>query len=65
MQQSLLLCGGDRDGLYFPMFVDIENKKILVIGAGHVAVRRLRTLLAFGADLAVVAKEVPSPRRRR
>ena len=48
-------------GLYFPMFVDIENKKILVIGAGHVAVRRLRTLLAFGADLAVVAKEVPAP----
>lgn len=44
-------------GLRFPMFIDIENRKILLIGGGPVALRRIRTLLAFGADLTVVAKE--------
>ena len=32
-------------GYYFPMFVDISTKRILVIGGGKIAARRVRTLL--------------------
>lgn len=40
---------------YFPMFVDISGKKILVIGGGNIALRRVRTLLKFGADVQVIS----------
>lgn len=39
----------------FPMFVDIKNKKCLVFGAGRVALRKIKTLLLFGADVHVYA----------
>ena len=35
---------------YFPLFIDLEGKKILVVGAGHIAERRILTLLSFGAQ---------------
>lgn len=44
--------------LYFPLFVDISKQKILVIGGGQVAQRRVETLLAFAPDLWVAAPEV-------
>lgn len=44
---------------HFPLFIHIENKKILVIGAGKVAVRRIEALLSFGADITVITKHVP------
>lgn len=40
---------------YFPMFIDLTGKKILVAGGGAVALRRVRTLLRFGADVCVTA----------
>lgn len=43
---------------YFPLFVDISKKDILVVGAGKIAYRRIKTLLEFGANLILVAKEV-------
>lgn len=45
---------------YFPMFVDIEKKKCLIVGGGTVALRKVQVLLDFGADVAVVAPEVIS-----
>lgn len=42
---------------YFPLFIDLEGKKILVVGAGHIAERRILTLLSFGAKLTVIAPE--------
>lgn len=39
---------------YFPMFIDISGKKILVVGGGSIALRRVRTLLKFGADIKVI-----------
>ena len=42
---------------YFPMFFNIEGKKILIVGAGNIALRRVETLLSFGAGLTVVAPE--------
>ena len=43
--------------LYFPLFVDLTGKRILVIGAGTVARRRIAALLPFGARITVVAPE--------
>ncbi|MBR5337417.1 MAG: bifunctional precorrin-2 dehydrogenase/sirohydrochlorin ferrochelatase [Lachnospiraceae bacterium] len=40
---------------YFPMFINLENKKILVVGAGTIATRRIKALMKFGASLRVVA----------
>lgn len=42
---------------YFPLFVNLTGKKILVIGAGPVATRRIRILLKFGCDIIVVAPD--------
>lgn len=42
---------------YFPMFVDISQKRILVIGGGKIAARRIRTLMKFAADIVVISRE--------
>ncbi|MCI7097724.1 MAG: bifunctional precorrin-2 dehydrogenase/sirohydrochlorin ferrochelatase [Lachnospiraceae bacterium] len=42
---------------YFPMFFDIKGEKILIVGAGSIALRRVETLLTFGACLTVAAPE--------
>ena len=42
---------------YFPMFVDLTEKKVVVVGAGTIAKRRIRTLLDFTNHLVVIAPE--------
>jgi precorrin-2 dehydrogenase/sirohydrochlorin ferrochelatase/precorrin-6A/cobalt-precorrin-6A reductase len=39
----------------FPFFVDIAGRKVLVVGGGPVALRRVRALLACGASVTVVS----------
>lgn len=43
--------------MYFPMFVDLARKPCLVFGGGRVALRKIRTLLRFEADVYVRANE--------
>ncbi len=43
---------------YLPLFVDVTNRRCLLVGAGEVAQRRLNWLLAAGAHVVVVAPEV-------
>ena len=43
---------------YFPLFVDLSEKKVYVIGAGTIAKRRIRSLIDFTDCLTVVAPEV-------
>lgn len=43
---------------FFPLFVNVKNKKILIIGAGKIAYRKAETLLKYGADILVVTKEI-------
>ena len=43
---------------YFPMFVDLAGKDVLVVGGGVIAARRIRTLLEFGCEITVVSPEV-------
>lgn len=42
---------------YFPIFIDIKNIKVLVVGLGSIALRRINILKNFGAEIFVVTKE--------
>lgn len=43
---------------YFPMFVDLTDKKVVVVGAGTIAKRRIRSMIEFTNQLYVIAPEV-------
>lgn len=43
---------------YFPLFVSIKNKNILVVGGGRVASRKVEKLLGFEPKIFVVAPEI-------
>lgn len=46
----------EKKGL-FPMFVDLREKKIVVIGAGKISARRITTLTQFCETITVIAPE--------
>lgn len=43
---------------YFPAFLKVENKKILIVGGGAIAYQKLKHLLDFTSDISVVALEL-------
>lgn len=43
---------------YFPMYINLENKKVIVVGGGKAALRKINSLLYFGAKIAVIAPKV-------
>ena len=43
---------------YYPVFLALEGKKVLVVGGGRVAQRKIETLLEYGALVDVVAREL-------
>lgn len=43
---------------YFPMFVDLSDKNIVVVGGGTIATRRVKTLLHFTRNITVVAPKM-------
>lgn len=43
---------------YFPMYVNIEDKQVTVIGGGKIATRRIESLIQFGCSIKVVAPKV-------
>jgi len=40
---------------FFPLFIDLQERKVLVIGGGTIADRRIRILQSFGASMAVIS----------
>lgn len=44
---------------YFPLFINLTGKKIMLVGLGKVAVRRIHTLLPFEPEILVITKEIP------
>ena len=43
---------------YFPILIDMEHMKVLVIGLGNIAASRINVLKNFGAEIFVITKEV-------
>ena len=43
--------------LYFPLFIDLSDKTVLVVGGGPIAARRVNTLLPFAGRIVVTAPE--------
>lgn len=43
---------------YFPFYIDIEKKNILVVGGGAVALRKVEKLLPFNPVITVVSPEI-------
>ena len=42
---------------YFPAFIQLQNKKLLIIGGGKIAYEKLEKLLDFTTDITLIAKE--------
>ena len=42
----------------FPLYIDLTDKKVLVFGGGEVALRKIRTLLAFQPLIEVYAENI-------
>lgn len=49
-----------KKGKYFPIFINLEGKRVLVFGGGNIALRRVQGLLSFGAVVTVCAPEIVS-----
>lgn len=47
-----------RNHKFFPMFLDISQKRILVVGGGAIATRRIKTLISFANKITVVAPNI-------
>ena len=43
---------------YFPLFADLQGRRVLVVGAGEVAERKVRLLRDTGAHVQLVAREI-------
>lgn len=43
---------------YLPLFLQVRNQRCLVVGGGDIALRKIRLLIASGANVRVVAREV-------
>jgi precorrin-2 dehydrogenase/sirohydrochlorin ferrochelatase len=43
---------------YYPAFLDIQNRRCLVVGGGGVATRKVVTLLACGAEVTVISPHI-------
>lgn len=41
----------------YPIFLDLRGKRVVVVGGGQVAQRKIETLLSYGANVHVVALE--------
>ncbi len=54
IMDRLVLCKEPQHGR-FPLFIDLTGKRILVVGGGEIAARRVKTLLKFGGDIFLVS----------
>jgi precorrin-2 dehydrogenase/sirohydrochlorin ferrochelatase len=43
---------------FYPIFVELEGKTVLVVGGGNVAQRKIETLLHFRASIQIISKEL-------
>ena len=43
---------------FFPVSIDLNNKNVLIIGAGKIALRKTETLLNYNCNIIVITKEI-------
>ncbi len=43
---------------YYPIFIDVENRDVVIIGGGAVCARKAETMMRYGARVTVVAPQV-------
>ncbi|MCY7007647.1 bifunctional precorrin-2 dehydrogenase/sirohydrochlorin ferrochelatase [Fusobacterium simiae] len=43
---------------FFPVSIDLNNKNILIVGAGKIALRKVKTLLDYNCNITVITKEI-------
>ncbi|RKD30621.1 precorrin-2 dehydrogenase/sirohydrochlorin ferrochelatase family protein [Thermohalobacter berrensis] len=41
--------------MFYPMMINVKNKKVSVVGGGRVAYRKVKTFLKYGADVKVIS----------
>ena len=44
--------------MWFPLFINLEDKKVLVIGGGNVAVKKIEKILESGANITVITENI-------
>ena len=42
--------------MWFPLFVNLKDKKVLVIGGGKVAFKKISKIMEYEADITVIAR---------
>jgi precorrin-2 dehydrogenase / sirohydrochlorin ferrochelatase len=43
---------------YYPIYLDVENRDVLIIGGGNVCARKAETMLRYGARVTIISPEV-------
>ena len=43
---------------FFPVSINLNNKNILVIGAGKIALRKVDTLMSYNCNILVITKDI-------
>ena len=42
----------------FPLFINMEGRNVIVIGGGSVALRKIRILIEYGADIRMISSKI-------
>jgi siroheme synthase-like protein len=48
----------DKKFPYYPIFLDVEDREVVIVGGGAVCTRKAETMMRYGAKVTVVAPEV-------
>ena len=43
---------------FFPVSIDLNNKNVLIIGAGKISLRKVETLLNYNCNINVITKDI-------
>ena len=43
---------------YFPFFIDIKDKRCLIVGGGNVALRKIKKLIPYEPEICVIAESI-------